>query len=119
MYAGGSIDAVVELLASDVVWHVPGNSPIAGDHRGIDEVKGYFKHRRWLANATMRMRPGRLIAEGDAVVQFVEGSAEMDGDRVSWQTIGVYCVDAERSLVREVWLVPLDADLFDRIWSTS
>ena len=34
MYAGGSTDNVAELLADDIVWHVPGASPIAGNHLG-------------------------------------------------------------------------------------
>ena len=38
MYAGGDVDAVVEMLADCVVWHVPGTSPIAGDHIGRDAV---------------------------------------------------------------------------------
>lgn len=29
MYAGGSVDSVAELLTEDIVWHVPGASPIA------------------------------------------------------------------------------------------
>jgi ketosteroid isomerase-like protein len=73
MYAGGSVDSVVELLAGDIVWHVPGRSPIAGDHRGVEQVIAYFERRRRLANATMRMYPGEVIATGDAVAQFVEG----------------------------------------------
>src|SRR4029077_20198707 len=115
MYAGGSVDPVVELLAGDIIWHVPGHSPIAGDHRGVPQVIDYFEKRRRLANATMRMRPGEVIFEGDAVTQFVEGSAVLDGERASWQTIGIYRVDVERRWVREVWLVPLDSELFDRI----
>jgi len=95
MYAGGSVDSVVELLAGDIVWHVPGRSPIAGDHRGIEEVIAYFERRRKLANATMQMHPGRVISNGDAVAQFVEGSATLDGQRVSWQTFGIYRVDSE------------------------
>jgi ribosomal-protein-serine acetyltransferase len=117
MYAGGSTDPVVELLAEDVVWHVPGGSPIAGDHRGTAQVVEYFERRRRIADATMRMHPGGTIGEGDAVAQFVEGSAVLDGERVSWRTIGVYRVDAERRRIHEVWLVPLDGELFDRIWS--
>lgn len=117
MYAGGSIDAVAELLAEDIVWHVPGTSPIAGDHRGIGQVVAYFERRRRQASSTMRMRPGELLADGDAVVQFVAGSAELDGERVSWKTIGVYRVEDDR--VREVWLVALDLDHFDRIWSAT
>jgi ketosteroid isomerase-like protein len=119
MYAGGPLEPVVELLAADVVWHVPGSSPIAGDHRGTAQVTDYFERRRRLADATMRMRPGEAIAEGDAVAQFVEGTAVLDGAQVSWQTIGVYRVDVEQRRVREVWLVPLDADAFDRIWSSG
>jgi ketosteroid isomerase-like protein len=117
MYAGGPAGPVIELLAEDVVWHVPGGSPIAGDHRGTAAVVEYFERRRRLAAATMRMHPGQTIVEGDAVVQFVEGTAVLGGETVSWQTIGVYRLDAEHGRIQEVWLVPLDADLFDRIWS--
>jgi hypothetical protein len=80
-------------------------------------VVDYFERRRRLAGATMRMRPGELIRDGDAVAQFVAGSAVIDGEHVSWRTIGVYRVDG--SLIREVWLVPLDLDRFDRIWSAG
>jgi len=117
MYAGGPIDPVAELLAADVVWHVPGTSPIAGDHRGVRQVIEYFEKRRALADATMEMRPGKVISAGDAIVQFVEGTAVVGGERVSWQTVGIYRVDLERRCVSEVWLVPLDSELFDRIWS--
>lgn len=117
MYAGGAVDPVVELLAEDVVWHVPGRSQIAGDHRGVAQVVEYFERRRRLAGATMEMRPGGAIAEGDAVAQFVTGTAVLDGAKVSWQTIGAYRLDAEHRRVEEVWLVPFDAGLFDRIWS--
>lgn len=118
MYAGGSVDAVVELLAGDIVWHVPGSSPIAGDHRGVEQVIAYFELRRRLADATMRMRPGEVIFTADAVAQFVEGSATLDGRQVSWQTVGIYRVDPEHRWIREVWLVPLDGELFDRIWGS-
>lgn len=119
MYAGGSIDGVLELLPPDIVWHAPGKSPIGGDHRGIRQVIDYFEKRRKLASTTMQMRPGEVISEGDAVAQFVEGSAVLDGEQVSWQTIGVYRVDIGHRWIREVWLVPLDGELFDRIWSVD
>lgn len=118
MYSGGSVDAVAELLSSDIVWHVPGSSPIAGDHRGVAAVTAYFERRRQFADATMRMKPGRVLEAGEAVAQFVEGSATLDDGQVSWQTIGIYRVDVEHRWIREAWLIPLDSDLFDRIWSS-
>lgn len=116
MYSGGSVEGVAELLADDIVWHVPGNNPIAGNHRGVAAVTAYFEQRRRLAGATMRMKPGELLEAGEGVAQFVAGSAVLDGQRVSWQTVGVYRVDVKRRLIREAWLVPLDSELFDRIW---
>jgi ketosteroid isomerase-like protein len=117
MYVGGSIDPVVELLSDEIVWHVPGRSPIAGDHCGVAQVVDYFERRRRLASATMRMRLGEMIVEDDAVAQFVEGSVVLEERPVSWKTIGIYRVDIEHQLVIEAWLVPLNGDLFDRIWS--
>lgn len=117
MYAGGAVDPVLELLAHDVVWHVPGRSPIAADHRGRDAVARYFAVRRGLANATMRLHPGEVIETDEAVVQLVAGTAQLDGERVEWQTVGVYRIDAGR--IAEVWLVPLDLDEFDRLWTPT
>ena len=58
MYAGGSVASLVELLVGDIVWHIPGRRPIAGDHGGVDQVIAYFERRRQLSNATMQMCPG-------------------------------------------------------------
>src|SRR4030088_1424780 len=79
MYAGGSVEAVVELLDDSIVWHVPGTSPIAGDHRGPDAVLRYFLRRRELARGTMRMHERELLIDGDAVILLVVGTAELDG----------------------------------------
>ena len=117
MYGGGSIDPVAGLLCSDIIWHVPGASPIAGDHRGVPQVTEYFERRRQLAEASMRMHPGQVLSEGADVVQFVRGSAILNGERVSWKTIGIYRVDCEQGRICEVWLVPLDLDRFDQIWT--
>ena len=58
MYAGGDLDAVEEFLADDVVWHVPGTSPIAGDYRGREAVTAYFRLRRELAGGAIRVAKG-------------------------------------------------------------
>jgi uncharacterized protein len=119
MYAGGPVERVLELLSPDVVWRVPGASPIAGEHRGREQVGAYFERRRQLADRTMEMHPGEAMVAGEALAQFVAGSAVLAGERVSWQTIGAYRVDLDRGLISEVSLVPLDGDLFDRIWSVG
>ena len=115
MYLGGPAEPVLAVLDPEIVWHVPGHSPIAGDHRGPDAVLRYFTTRRELAGATMQMYPGAVLSDEHAVVQLVNGSAELNGKSVEWRTVGVYRIEDGR--VAEVWLVPLDLAEFDRIWT--
>lgn len=117
MYAGGPLQPVLDLLDPAIVWHVPGSSPIAGEHHGRDAVAAYFTRRRELASATMRMHPGPTITDQDVVVQIVDGTATLSGGQVRWRTVGIYHTEA--ALIGEVWLVPLDLDQFDRIWTPS
>jgi ketosteroid isomerase-like protein len=41
-FNSGDIETVVSLLSHDVVQHVPGESALAGDHKGIEAVLGYY-----------------------------------------------------------------------------
>jgi ketosteroid isomerase-like protein len=114
MYAGGSSDAVCELLAADVVWHVPGTSAIAGDHRGRDAVMRYFERRRELAGGRMAIVEHAQLAKGDTVVRLADGEVELGGERLHWRTVGVYRMVGE--VIAEAWLVPLDLAAFEEIW---
>lgn len=105
------------MLTEDIVWHVPGVSPIAGDHRGHDAVIEYFRTRRRIADNSMRLHPGEMLAEEDLVVQRVDGIAVVGGESVGWKTVGIYRLEASR--IAEVWLVPLDLQNFDRVWGAG
>jgi ketosteroid isomerase-like protein len=116
MYAGGPMAPVADLLADDIVWHVTGESPIAGQHRGWDAVLRSFAARRELSGETLRMHPDEVVAaDPEVVVQLVGGTVALDGRTVSWRTVGLYRVEHGR--VREARLVPLDLELFDRTWT--
>jgi len=115
MYAGGPVESVTELLAEGIIWHVPGSSPIAGEHRGVGAVQEYFAKRRLLADETMKLHSGEILADEEVVVQLVDGTARFGDEEVRWRTVGVYRIEDGR--IREVWLVPLDLDRFDRIWA--
>ncbi len=114
-YAGGEAGPMLALLADDVVWHVPGRSPIAGEHRGRDAVRRYFETRRARAEASLRIDVRSLLSEGDLVLQLADGTVKREGREWSWRTVGVFRVHDER--IMECWLVPFDQYAFDEIWS--
>jgi hypothetical protein len=39
------MDTLRELFDPGIVWHFPGRSPLAGDHRGTDVVLGFLAGR--------------------------------------------------------------------------
>ena len=114
-YAGGETEPLREMLAEDIVWHVPGRSPIAGDHEGIEAVMDYFERRRALARATFRVNVREVMERGELVVQLAGGTAELGGRDVAWETVGVFRVRDGR--IAEGRLVPFDLYLFDEVWS--
>jgi 2'-5' RNA ligase len=114
-YAGGELEPLRELLSEDVVWHVPGRSLIAGEHRGVDDLLDYFDRRRQLTDASFRVTVHGAAPIGDRVVQLADWRATRGGRERHWQTVGVFRVADGR--IAECWLVPFDLRAFDEIWS--
>src|SRR4051794_41462987 len=114
MYAGGDVAPVVELLADDVVWHVPGASPIAGDHRGRDAVVRYFTTRRELAGGAIAITKHGELSGDDVLVQLADGRATLGGEDVEWRTAGVYRVAGGR--IAEAWVLPPEGDPLRSLW---
>jgi PPOX class probable F420-dependent enzyme len=115
-YAGDDNTTVLRgLLADDIVWHVPGRSPIASHYHGHQEVLGYFAARQAHAKATFRVRPRAILADDQRAVQLADGELERDGQLRTWETVGVFRIADGK--IAECWLVPFDQYLFDELWS--
>jgi ketosteroid isomerase-like protein len=115
-YAGGSGAALQQLLAPNVTWTVPGDNRIAGNHRGLEEVFGYFRRRRDLAAQTFQMkRRDVLVGDGDRIAALTDGFATIRGVDHRWSTVGLYEVVGGQ--IAACWLLPLDQRAFDAIWS--
>ena len=116
VYAGSvPVDSIRDLLDGEVVWHVPGASAIAGEHRGVEAVLEYFDARRRMTDSTFRVAGHGMAMIAGRVVQLAGGRALRDGREVSWETVGVFRVADGR--IAECWLVPFDQAVFDSIWS--
>jgi ketosteroid isomerase-like protein len=115
-YGGDSRSGLESLLAPDIVWSVPGASPIAGTYRGHREVFAYFDRRRSLAAGTFRMiRRDVLTGAGDRIAALTDGVATIGGAERRWSTVGLY--DIAGSQIAACRLLPLDPVAFDAIWT--
>jgi 2'-5' RNA ligase len=113
-YAGGDMEGLRAWLTEDVVWHVPGRSLIAGEHRGVQDVLAYFDRRRKLTDETFRVTVHGLALIGERVVQLAGGQAVRDGRTLGWETVGIFRVSGGR--IAECWLIPFDLYEFDDVW---
>jgi uncharacterized protein len=115
-YAGGPSEPLKDLLAPDVVWRVPGDSPIAGVYEGAESVVEYFAQRRYIASGTFTMHPvDVLVGAGEHIAALTDGTVILEGVTRKWSTVGLYRFRADR--VAACWLLPLDPREFDFIWT--
>jgi uncharacterized protein len=116
-YAGGDQEPVRALLTLDVVWHVPGHSAIAGEHRGRDQVLRYFAERRTLTDATFRIDVRGVLADDQRTVILATGALEHGGETFTWGTIAIFRIAEGK--IAECWVLPHDQDTYDEIWSAA
>lgn len=89
-----------EVISPDIVWHVPGHSPVSGTYRG---AKGYFE------DMPQRMAPldewdfdvGDIMVNGDLVVVTVRVRGLRKGHRID--LAGVHLMRVVNGKVVEGW----------------
>lgn len=114
LYGDGDSAGLEQLLDPGIVWRIPGHNQISGTYRGVEEVIAYMRRRRELADATFRMHRREVLAGPSHIAALTDGTAERDGARHSWSTVGLY--RARNGRILECTLIPLDAEAFDAAW---
>ena len=114
MYSGGSVDAVAELLAADIVWHVPGRNRLAGDVRGRDALFEWFERLRDVTRGTFHLEEHDVLGNGEHVVALSRMSA-VRGEPIGVDVVSVFHYRDGRQVER--WFLPADQDVWDRMFS--
>jgi ketosteroid isomerase-like protein len=115
-YGAGDMDTINELFADDVVWHVSGRSPIAGDYTGKEEVFGFFGKLQELSGGTSSVEVHDLLANGEHGVAIVTESATRNGN--SYQGRGTHVLHLRDGKVTEFWDAHVDQYSADEFWSS-
>jgi ketosteroid isomerase-like protein len=113
-FARGDLDALRERFAPDIVWHIGGNSPLAGDYKGHDEVFGYFMKLAEMTGGTLKLEIHDLLANDTHAVALTRGSAQREGKSLDMNQVHVFHVNDEGKIT-EFWGFPEDqaaADAF-------
>jgi uncharacterized protein len=115
-FAAGDLDTVKSVLHPEIVWHISGTSPMAGDYKGIDEVLGFFVKIFTETNGTFTNTPKDVIASESATVVVGRVHAERNGKTMDAEQVAIYRADAEGK-VTEATFYSDDTTLFDAFFS--
>jgi ketosteroid isomerase-like protein len=78
-FAKGDMETLRELFDPGIVWHFPGRSLLAGDHRGIDAVLGFFGRTMELTTDTFRAELHDVVANDQHTVSLHVARGEREG----------------------------------------
>jgi ketosteroid isomerase-like protein len=113
---GGDAAALMDMLADDVVWHVPGRNLLSRDYKGKAEVVGFWARVRELSGGTVRTELIEVLG-GDAFgIALVRVFAERDGKSLGGQ-FQAFTYRIEDGKVVEFWFMVEDRYAVDAFWS--
>lgn len=107
-------EALAGLIDDEVVWHVPGTTPLAGEVVGRDALFDWFDRLREVTDGTFTLKEHDVLGTDDHVVALSEASAVRDGSRVSVNVVIVMHFRDGRQ--QERWFHPSDLAAWDAVF---
>ncbi|MHB8438012.1 MAG: nuclear transport factor 2 family protein [Acidimicrobiales bacterium] len=107
-FAQGDLDTAQEYLADDILYHLGGHHPLAGDHRGIEAVVDVFRRSNERTGGTFKVTPHDLLANDEHGVALSIVTAERDGRHYAWEVVTVYHL--AHGKITECWVIDADPD---------
>ena len=108
---GYYVSALTETLSDDVVWHLPGSHPLAGDHRGrkaVLEAMAKF-------DGFVRIELHDVVGNDQHVVALLRARGSRKGKTYQAMEVDIFHVRDGR--VTEFWSFSEDQRLTDEFWS--
>jgi hypothetical protein len=78
-FSKGDVETLRGLFDQDAVWHTPGRGPIAGDHRGVDAILGFFAQTMERTGGTFRVELHDIVANDEHAVSLYVARGEREG----------------------------------------
>lgn len=114
-YGSGDLDTINELFADDIVWHVAGRSPLAGDYTGKEQVFGFFAKLQEMSEGTAKVEVHDLLANDEHGVAVVTETATRGGAHHHGHA--THLLHLREGKVTEFWDAQTDQYAVDDFWS--
>jgi len=107
---------LMDLLADDVVWHVPGRNLLSRDYAGKAEVAAFWARARELSGGTVRTELIDVLGGDTFAIALVRVFAEREGKSLGGQ-FQAFTYRIDNGKVAEFWFMVEDRYAVDAFWS--
>jgi ketosteroid isomerase-like protein len=115
-FSSGDIGMLGQVLDQNVVYHVPGRSPLAGDYRGQEEVIGrFFARILELTGGTFQVELHDAVANDEHAVSLFTARGQRHGKTLDQRSTLVF--HARDGKLVEAWLFVDDQYALDEFFS--
>ncbi len=115
MFAAGETDAVTKYLSDDLVVHVPGRNPVAGDYKGPDGFIQFMTKTFELGGPGMKFELETVIADDEHAVAFEQVTADRDGKHLEVDDFTVFRF--RNGKIYEMVLTSSNPYAWDEFWA--
>jgi ketosteroid isomerase-like protein len=115
-YREWDLEALHRVLADDVVYHIPGRSPVAGDYRGRDAVLDLWARQKvYMDGRFFAVEFIDTLVSEDHVVAVTAGEGRAGDQVVATRGANIYRIVDDR--IVECWPLYGDMAAFDEFWA--
>ena len=115
-FGRGDLSALQEqFFAENIVWHIAGTGPLAGDYEGAAQVIGHLGMISELSGGTVRPELHDVLVSADHTVVLATIRAERAGKQLELNLVHV--IHAEGGKATEVWTHSSDPAGAAQFWS--
>ncbi len=112
---GGYVETVREVFSEEVVWHLPGSGPLAGEHRGLEAVLAAIGKFETLSGGSIRLEVHDVLAGDEHAVALLRARGAREGKRYESREVDVFHL--AQGKVTELWSFTEDQRTTDEFWS--
>ena len=112
----GDATVLMELLADNIVWHVPGKNLLSRDYTGKAEVVAFWSKARELSGGTVRTELLDVLASDGYAIALVRVHAEREGRSLGGQ-FQAFTYRIQDGKIAEFWFMVEDRYAVDAFWS--
>jgi hypothetical protein len=114
LFNKGEIETAMGSWSDDIVWHTPGNSPIAGDYRGKQEIAGFFTKMQGMGLTSMNLEVHDILANDEHAMAMIDINVDR-GDR-HYEGKSVHVWHFRDGKATEFWGMSADQAAADAFW---